>query len=77
MAPSGLIDHHHRGHGYGAAALALVREHLRTREDARVLITSVTQGPAMPIGFYLRHGFRDTGRVHLGEVVLELELPAR
>lgn len=72
-----LIDHRHQGHGYGAAALARVREHLRTREDARVLITSVTQGPAMPIGFYLRQGFRNTGRVHMGEVVLELELPAR
>jgi len=31
----------------------------------------------MPIGFYLGQGFRDAGQVHLGDVVLELDLPAR
>jgi diamine N-acetyltransferase len=69
-----LIDRHHQGRGYGSAALALVIEYVRTRDDARVLITSVGQGPASPLGFYLRQGFRATGHVHQGELVLELDL---
>jgi diamine N-acetyltransferase len=70
-----LIDHRHQGLGYGAAAIRLVVDELRTRPDARVLVTSVVPGPATPLPFYLRQGFRDTGGVHLGELVLELDLP--
>jgi diamine N-acetyltransferase len=70
-----LIDQRHQGRGYGSAALDLVVDYLRTRDDARVLVTSVVQGPASPIDFYLRQGFRATGDVHQGEVVLELDLP--
>jgi diamine N-acetyltransferase len=69
-----LIDQRYQGRGYGSAALSLVVEHVRTRTDARVLITSAGQGPASPIGFYLRQGFRATGQVHQGELVLELDL---
>jgi diamine N-acetyltransferase len=71
-----LVDQRHQGRGYGAAALDLVVEYLlRTRDDARVLITSCGQGPGSPLGFYLRQGFRDTGELHEGELVLELDLP--
>ncbi len=71
-----LIDQRYQGRGHGSAALRLVVEHVRARTDARVLITSVGQGPDSPIGFYLRRGFRATGQVHQGEVVLELDLLA-
>lgn len=71
-----LVDTHHQGRGYGAAALRLAVEHLRTRPDARVLITSVVQGPDSPVDFYLGQGFRLTGEVHQGERVLELDLAA-
>ena len=71
-----LIDQGHQGRGHGSAALALVVEHVRTRPDARVLITSVGQGPASPVDFYVRRGFRATGEVHQGELVLELDLLA-
>jgi diamine N-acetyltransferase len=71
-----LVDHRHQGRGYGAATLDLVVEYLlRTRADARVLITSCGRGPGSPLGFYLRQGFRNTGEVHEGELVLELDLP--
>jgi diamine N-acetyltransferase len=70
-----LIDQRHQGRGYGSAAVDLVVDHLGTRDGARVLITSVVQGPASPIGFYLRQGFRPTGAVHQGELVFELDLP--
>jgi diamine N-acetyltransferase len=75
-----LVDVRYQGRGYGAAALALVVERLRTRPDARVLLTSVSNGgdgPASPLGFYLRQGFRPTGQFHEGEIVLELELQPR
>jgi diamine N-acetyltransferase len=69
-----LVDVRHQGKGYGSAALWLAVEHIRTRPDARVLLTSCVQGPASPVGFYVGQGFRLTGDVHDGEVVLELDL---
>jgi len=69
-----LIDRRYQSRGIGSTALALVVEHVRTRKDARVLLTSVGRGPASPIAFYLRQGFRATGEVHQGELVLELDL---
>ena len=71
-----LIDQRSQGRGYGSAALRLVVEYVRTRPGARVLLSSVVQGPASPIGFYLRQGFRATGEVHEDELVLELDLPS-
>jgi len=69
-----LVDTRHQGKGYGSEALRLAVEHVRTRPDARVLLTSCGQGSDSPLGFYLRNGFRQTGQVHEGEVVLELDL---
>jgi diamine N-acetyltransferase len=71
-----LIDQRYQRRGLGSATLRLVVEHVRTRPYARVLLTSVVPGPASPIGFYLREGFRATGQVHEGELVLELDLRA-
>jgi diamine N-acetyltransferase len=72
-----LIDQRLQGRGYGGAALHLVVEYVRTGPGARVLLTSVVQGPDSPIGFYLRQGFRETGGVHEGELVLEFDLLER
>ncbi|MFI5099966.1 MAG: GNAT family N-acetyltransferase, partial [Actinomycetes bacterium] len=71
-----LVDRRHQGQGYGSAALRLVVEHVCTRPEARVLVTSAVPGPGSPVGFYVGQGFRLTGAVHQGEVVLELDLPA-
>lgn len=71
-----LIDQRYQGRGYGSAALRLVIEYVRTRPGARVLLSSMVQGAASPIGFYLRQGFRATGEVHEDELVLELDLSA-
>jgi diamine N-acetyltransferase len=70
-----IVDWRHQGRGYGTEALGLVVEHLRTRPDARVLLTSAAQGPASPLSFYLQYGFRPTGEMHQDETVLELDLP--
>ena len=45
-----------------------------TRPGADVLFTSCADGPGSPRGFYLRHGFADTGRIMWGENVLGLEV---
>jgi diamine N-acetyltransferase len=71
-----LIDQRYQGLGYGSAAVRLAVEHVRTHDDARVLLTSVAQGPEAPVDFYLRQGFRLTGEVHDDELVLELDVSA-
>jgi diamine N-acetyltransferase len=71
-----LIDQRYQGRGHGSAAVRLVVEHVRRRPGARALIASVGRGPASPIGFYLRQGFRATGAVHEDERVLQLDLLA-
>jgi diamine N-acetyltransferase len=58
-----LIDAGEQGNGYGL-----------TRPGADTLFTSCADGPGSPRGFYLRHGFADTGRVMWGENVLALDL---
>ena len=60
--------------GYGTAALDLVVEHVRTRPDARTLLTSHVVGPTSPVTFYQRYCFRLTGDLHEGEPILELDL---
>jgi diamine N-acetyltransferase len=70
-----LIDQRYQGRGYGSAALWLAIDHVRTRADARVFLTSAVLTPGSPVDFYLGHGFRLTGVVHVdGESVLELDL---
>ena len=43
-----LIDRRFQGGGYGTATLDLVIEHVRTRPDAQVLLTSYAVGPTSP-----------------------------
>ncbi|MFZ0325274.1 MAG: GNAT family N-acetyltransferase [Actinomycetes bacterium] len=69
-----LVDRRFQGNGYGTRALDLVVEHVCTRPDAHVLLTSHVVGPGSPRDFYLRYGFRATDRVHDGEPVLEYEI---
>ena len=71
-----LIDHRCQGLGHGRAALDEVRQHLRTRPGADVLVTSVVPGPGSPLGFYLGYGFEPTGEWFDHEQVLRLPLDA-
>jgi diamine N-acetyltransferase len=69
-----MIDHRHQGRGHGRAALGQVIEHVRTLPGVTRLRTSYVdaQGNASPL--YLRAGFRATGEIDDGEVVMELRL---
>ncbi|HSO55098.1 MAG TPA: GNAT family N-acetyltransferase [Actinomycetes bacterium] len=69
-----LIDAGEQGNGYGAATIDAVADYLLTRPGADTLFTSCADGSGSPRGFYLRHGFADTGRVMWGENVLALDL---
>jgi diamine N-acetyltransferase len=72
-----LIDERHQRRGYGAATLDAVVAYVAGRPGADVLYTSCGDGPGSPREFYLRYGFRDTGRVMWGENVLVLDLSSR
>lgn len=69
-----MIDGRYQGRGVGAEALRLVIEHVRSKGLFETLAVSYVPGAASPEGFYLNAGFRHTGRMEDGEVVLELPL---
>jgi diamine N-acetyltransferase len=69
-----MIDARHQGRGYGAQAIRLLLDHVRTRPRATELFTSVVPGPGTPQPFYESLGFVDTGRVEDDEKVLRIEL---
>ncbi len=69
-----MVDARFQGRGIGAAALEQVIAHVRARRVFASLFVSYVPGPASPEAFYLRAGFRHTGTVDEGEVVLELPL---
>jgi diamine N-acetyltransferase len=69
-----MIDGSYQGRGFGRRAIELLLDHVRTRPDARELLTSCRRGAGSPEGFYLRLGFRPTGQIEDGEFVLRLPL---
>ena len=69
-----MIDRRFQAHGYGSDALQLVIQHVKALGVHTLLELSFVPGPNSPERFYLRHGFRSTGRMDEGEVVLELPL---
>jgi diamine N-acetyltransferase len=69
-----MIDTRFQGQGVGAAALRQVASHVRGKGLYSSLSTSYVPGPGCPEQFYLRAGFRRTGKVDDGEIVLEMPL---
>lgn len=69
-----MVDARFQGRGYGARAIRLLAEHVRSRPGATELRTSWVPGPGSPEGFYLRLGFEPTGEIDEGEVVARLTL---
>src|SRR5262245_52445124 len=70
-----MVDAEHQGKGIGRRAVELLVAHLQTRPNARLLRTSCLPGSGSPEGFYLKLGFRPTGREVAGLPELALELP--
>jgi diamine N-acetyltransferase len=72
-----MIDARFQGRGVGKAALEQVIAHVRAKHAVRLLTVSYVQGPGGPEAFYVACGFRHTGQIDEGEIVLELPLPRR
>ncbi|HUG23375.1 GNAT family N-acetyltransferase [Piscinibacter sp.] len=72
-----MIDTQFQRRRIGAAALDQVIAHVRNKDRFASLTTSYVPGPGCPEPFYLRAGFRHTGRLDDDEVVLELPLVAQ
>jgi diamine N-acetyltransferase len=68
-----LIDQDHQGRGIGRAALGQVVDLIRAN-GATELLTSYHPGEGEPWPFYERFGFRPTGALDHGEIVLSLDL---
>ena len=75
-----MIDAGFQRKGIGTLALGQVIAHARSKGAFSAILVSYVPGPGCPEEFYLASGFRHTGRVDGGEVVLELlldEAPVR
>ena len=69
-----MIDARFQGKGYGAAALDLVHDYVRTRPGGnRIYLTYVPEDGG-PEHFYKGLGYEDTGRDHDGELEAVREL---
>jgi diamine N-acetyltransferase len=70
-----MVAGEHQGRGIGRRAIELLVAHLLTRPNARLLRTSCLPGTGSPERFYLKLGFRPTGRDVAGLPELALALP--
>jgi diamine N-acetyltransferase len=71
-----LINERHQRRGYARAALSQVIELIRAA-GATELFTSYQPGDGEPWPFYESFGFRPTGELDEGEIVLKLDLVGR
>jgi diamine N-acetyltransferase len=69
-----MIDHAVQGLGFGARAMDLLMDHVRTRPGATELLLSCVPGDGSPGPFYERLGFSYTGAVEDDELVMRRAL---
>ena len=69
-----MVDARHQHKGIGRAAMRLIIEHVRRRGLFRALGISCVPGEGSPEQFYRSLGFRPTGEVDDGEIVMTLSL---
>lgn len=72
-----MIDARFQRRGIGKAALEQVIAHVRAKRAVSLLTVSYVPGAGCPESFYLGCGFRHTGQLDGGEVVLELPLASK
>lgn len=72
-----MIDERYQGLGYGTRAVELVIEHVRAQPNAAELGVSVVPAENSALSFYRRLGFRETGAIEHGEIVMKLVLDER
>lgn len=69
-----MIDQRFQGFGFGARALALLVDHVRTRPGATILSTSCVPGEGGPGPFYEKNGFSYTGEKDGIELIMHRQL---
>lgn len=69
-----MVDERFQGRGIGREALRRVIEHVRAKGRFGKLELSYVPADDNPEPFYRSLGFQPTGRMHEGEVVMELPL---
>ena len=69
-----MIGGPYQGMGFGRRAVNLLIDYVRTRPGAKELLTSCGLGEGSPEGFYLKVGFKHTGKMHGDEAVLSIPL---
>jgi diamine N-acetyltransferase len=69
-----MVDAQFQGRGVGTAALEQVIAYFRGKNLFSSVLVSYVPAPGCPEKFYLRAGFKHTGKIDGGEVVLELPL---
>jgi diamine N-acetyltransferase len=71
-----MIAADRQGRGFGSQALAMAAASARDW-GARRLVVGVSETPQGNLGFYTRHGFRDSGTVEDGDRLFLLDLAVR
>ncbi len=69
-----MVDARYQRMGFGRRALELLVAHVCSQPHAHRIFTSFHAGEGSPETFYLKVGFRPTGRTVNGELELVLEL---
>ena len=69
-----MIDHRYQRNGHGVAALRLLIEHVRALPGVTRFRTSFVDQPGNAAPVYERVGFRRTGEIDDGELVMELRI---
>lgn len=68
-----MIDERYQKRGFGKRALELLIQHVKTRPGATALMTSCVPGEGSPGKFYEKVGFKYTGVMDEGELMMRLE----
>ncbi|MGL6338304.1 MAG: GNAT family N-acetyltransferase, partial [Waterburya sp.] len=69
-----MIDSRFQKWGFGRRAVELILQHVKTRPQAKYLLTSCAPGEESPRGFYETIGFAYTGEVDEdGELIMKYE----
>lgn len=69
-----MIDQEHQHRGYGTAALKLVIDQARQNKRFRYLRLDYVPGNTVAENLYRKVGFKPTGEIDNGEIVMQLEL---
>jgi diamine N-acetyltransferase len=70
-----MIDARYQGLGFGRRALDAVCSTVQENPRIHGLVSSYVPGPDSPEGFYLRYGFRHTGRTCANGTEMEIAFP--